>query len=389
MSLIIGAETGKQRRAYFELPSGDVRLTEEVALDDPWWGAVFGRPSARNAIVGRCRAFFSVLKGLEQALERKPRTLIMGETGTGKKVLATALSSAQRGPFVSLNCAGLPLFLLESEIFGHEKGAFTGAIAQKKGKVELASEGTLLLDDIDDMELSVQAKLLDFAETRGFYRLGGTELLQSDAWIIAGANPSLLEKLGNGRFRWDLYYRLCVHYIPIPSLRERREDILLLAVYFIMQENAKGGRKVTIMERRAVEWIMRFFWPGNVRELQGAIEGAFCRGVGPVLNPDELDIERYEAVFSIVSGRQLRPWKAPLSPATKESHRVKDDEVLEAIKRNGGSATTEELSRSFKVAARTIQRYTESLRERGLVTRVREGKKWLYSATDPNTCSVL
>jgi len=200
--------------------------------------------------------------------------LIEGESGTGKELFAKALhgmSERSNGPFIEINCGAIPHELFESELFGHERGAFTGAVATKKGKLELAENGTLFLDEIGEMPLDLQVKLLHVLENRQFTRVGGTTFLQSAARIVAATNRSLKDDINEGRFRKDLYYRLKVVYLRVPPLRERREDIPLLVQHFIEKHGKTAKKKVNGIELNALEILREYPWPGNVRELENVI----------------------------------------------------------------------------------------------------------------------
>ncbi len=234
-------------------------------------------------IVGRSPALKAALEKLRKAAAGDVTVLLLGESGTGKELFARALhalSHRSEGPFVAINCASIPESLLESELFGHEKGAFTGAHATKRGKFELASGGTLFLDEISEMSPALQAKLLRVIEEKRFERVGGTRTIEVDVRIVVATNRDLNKEVQEGRFREDLYYRISVFPIRIPPLRERKEDIPLLAEYFA--ERAAKDMKVEKPEisDAAMEKLLSYSWPGNVRELKNVIERAviLCEG---------------------------------------------------------------------------------------------------------------
>jgi formate hydrogenlyase transcriptional activator len=213
--------------------------------------------------------------------------LIYGETGTGKELIARAvhnLSSWKSNPFVRLNCAAIPTGLLESELFGHEKGAFTGAIIQRVGRFELANRGTIFLDEIGDIPLELQPKLLRVLQEREFERLGSTRTLRTDARLIAATNRDLKTMVEEQRFRSDLYYRLNVFPIRVPSLRERKEDIPLLVRHFVQEFSRRNDRVIDTIPSETMQALVRYHWPGNIRELQNVIERAVIISRGPVLN---------------------------------------------------------------------------------------------------------
>jgi Nif-specific regulatory protein len=217
--------------------------------------------------------------------------LLRGESGTGKELVARAAhrnSPRADRPFVAINCAALTETLLESELFGHEKGAFTGAIGLKKGKMELAEGGTLFLDEIGELPLTLQAKLLRALQEREFERVGGTRPVRVDFRLIAATNRDLEAASKTGTFRQDLYYRLNVVTLTLPPLRERRDDIQVLAEYFVRKHGPKSGRQVHGLEPSAVAMLTRYDWPGNVRELENAIEQALALGMSDHITTDDL-----------------------------------------------------------------------------------------------------
>jgi transcriptional regulator with PAS, ATPase and Fis domain len=214
--------------------------------------------------------------------------LITGESGTGKEVLARhihELSPRRGGPFVAINCSAIPATLFESELFGYERGAFTGAQRTTPGKVEAAHGGTLFLDEIGDLDLSLQPKLLRFLQERVFYRVGGTRAISADVRIIAATNTDLEAAVREGRFRQDLLYRLNVMQLHMPPLRERREDIPALIDYFVMRCANRLGVKVLGANDAAVALLQSYDWPGNIRELENAIERAVLLARGRILTP--------------------------------------------------------------------------------------------------------
>jgi two-component system NtrC family response regulator len=237
----------------------------------------------RGRIIGVSGQWKDVMLQVARVASSETTVLITGESGTGKEVVSHLIhqGSPRAGkPFVAINCAALPEQLLESELFGHEKGAFTGAIATKIGRIEQAAGGTLFLDEIGEMSPSVQAKFLRFLQEREFQRVGGTRTIQADVRVVAATNRDLGEAIAGEVFREDLYYRLNVFEIPVPPLRERREDILPLAEVFLQELGRTIGRPAAGISREAREWLLAYDWPGNVRELRNAIERAIllCDG---------------------------------------------------------------------------------------------------------------
>ncbi len=237
-------------------------------------------------IIGESAALKKVLRLVETVATTPSTVLIHGETGTGKELIARAihhLSSRRDRTFVKLNCAAIPLGLLESELFGHEKGAFTGAIIQKVGRFELAHQGTLFLDEIGDIPLELQAKLLRVLQEQEFERLGGTRTIRVDVRLIAATNRDLTKMVAEKQFREDLYYRLNVFPVAVPPLRERREDIPVLVRYFVQQFARRADKRVETIPVETMEALVQWPWPGNIRELQNVIERAVILTSGPAL----------------------------------------------------------------------------------------------------------
>ena len=237
-------------------------------------------------IVGRSPALRAVLRQVETVAGTDSTVLICGETGTGKELIARAihnLSSRSQNAFVKVNCAAIPTGLLESELFGHEKGAFTGAIAQRIRRFELANRGTLFLDEVGDISLELQPKLLRVLQEREFERLGSTRTVCVDVRLVAATNSDLLRMVDDRQFRADLYYRLNVFPVVVPPLRERQEDIPLLVSYFTQQYAARMGKEIGTIPSEAMERLLHYPWPGNIRELQNLIERAVILSPGPVL----------------------------------------------------------------------------------------------------------
>jgi formate hydrogenlyase transcriptional activator len=268
--------------AYGEIASLKDKLAQEVIyLQDE-----IRTELKFEEIVGNSDVLRRVLAELETVAPTDSTVLIYGETGTGKELIARAihnLSSRKSNAFVKLNCAAIPTGLLESELFGHEKGAFTGAIAQRVGRFELANRGTVFLDEIGEIPLELQPKLLRVLQEREFERLGSTRTLRSDARLIAATNRNLEEMVEDQRFRTDLYYRLNVFPLRVPALRERREDIPLLVRHFVQQFSRRMNRSIETIPSQTMNTLVRYDWPGNIRELQNVIERAVIVSAGPVL----------------------------------------------------------------------------------------------------------
>ena len=260
----------------------------------------------RHRIIGESPAIRRVLEFVAKAAPLESTVLITGESGTGKELAARALhDNSQRSakPFVAVNCAALTEAFLESDLFGHERGAFTGAIAQKKGKLELAEGGTLFLDEIGELAPVLQGKLLRVLQEREFERLGGTRIIKADLRLIAATNRDLGVLAREGKFRQDLYFRLRVLSIEMPPLRERQDDIPLLANYFRIQHSATLKRRVKGLSASARECLLRHDWPGNVRELGSAIESAVALGSTDLILPEDLP----ESVLSVATQDDTLP----------------------------------------------------------------------------------
>jgi len=273
-------------------------------------------------VIGNSPALESVLQQVERVAPTDSTVLIQGETGTGKELIAHAihnLSSRCGRPFVRLNCAAIPLDLLESELFGHEKGAFTGAIAQKIGRFELADKGTLFLDEVGDIPPALQPKLLRVLQEQEFERLGSTRTHQVDVRLVAATNRNLMEMANRGDFRSDLYYRLNVFPIMLPPLRDRSEDIPALVAHFVEIYGRRMSREIEHIPPTTMSALTSYHWPGNIRELQNLIERAVILSNDGVLpNP-------------LAAGETLAP-PAPSSATTlKDSERILILHTLESV----------------------------------------------------------
>ncbi len=255
--------------------------------------------SPLETIIGQSEPMMRVKERIERVAELDADVLVIGETGTGKELVSDtihALSARMSGPFIKINCAAIPESLLESELFGHEKGAFTGATAVKKGKFEQAKGGSILLDEIGDMPIHLQPKLLRAVEQKQVERLGGIAPISFDVRIIAATNQELEERVREGAFRSDLYYRLNVATILLPPLRERLDDVPLLAEFFIRRANRRLGTDILGVAPDAMAKMMAYDWPGNVRQLANAVERAaiFCKGTH--ITRSEMDLAFSRAI---------------------------------------------------------------------------------------------
>ncbi len=242
-------------------------------------------------IIGTSKEMREVYEQIAQVAPSHTTVLIRGESGTGKELAAHAIhynSPRAAKPFIKVNCAALPESLIESELFGHEKGAFTGAIARKRGRFEMAEGGTLFLDEIGDLSPAMQVKLLRVLQEREFERVGGTETVRANVRLIAATNVDLEQAVSDGRFRSDLYYRLNVFSIYLPPLRERKTDILLLADHFLEKYGSQNGKRIKRISTPAIDMLVSYHWPGNVRELENVIERATLVCEGSVIHGHNL-----------------------------------------------------------------------------------------------------
>ena len=300
---------------------------------------------APGNIVGTSALMQRVFEVVDQVAPSKATVLITGESGTGKELIANALhqrSPRVNGPFVKLHCAALAESLLESELFGHEKGAFTGALARKEGRFELANGGTLFLDEIGEISPSIQVKLLRFLQEHEFERVGGTQTIHVDVRVIAATNRKLADEVAKGKFREDLFYRLNVVALEMPALRDRRSDIPTLAQFFLERYAKQNARAVDSFAQQTLEILCAYDWPGNVRELENAIERAVVLTNGKVVEP-------------VVLPPQIRPavkTGMPVVPgATMEE--IEKFAILEALKAAGGS--TSKAAEMLGISTRTVQ----------------------------------
>jgi len=304
-------------------------------------------------IIGNSSRMQEVFDMVYRVADSNATVLLRGESGTGKTLVARALhahSSRKNGPFVVVNCASLPESLLESELFGHEKGAFTGAIARKIGRFEQAQGGTLFLDEISEISPAVQVKLLNVIQERTFQRLGGIEVLKTDIRLVAATNRDLEEAVQSGGFREDLYYRLNVFPIYLPPLRERRTDILLLAEYFLEKFSKENRKKIERISTSAIDLLIQYHWPGNVRELQNCMERA-------VLICDENTIKAIHLPPTLQSSDSVSS-DNPLSLATAVEN-FERDLIIDALKKNKGNQTraAQYLDTSLRIINYKIHNY--------------------------------
>jgi two-component system, NtrC family, response regulator AtoC len=302
-------------------------------------------------ITGRSRAMEKVFELVRQVSNTNATVLITGESGTGKEVVARAIhqqSFRKNQPFIAIHCAALSPSLLESELFGHEKGAFTGAVGRKKGKFEAADGGTVFLDEVNEIPLEMQVKLLRFLEMKELERVGGTESIPVDVRLLAASNADLEELVGKGRMREDLYFRLNVVRLQLPTLRERPEDIPLLVHEFIDEFSRANRKEITSITPAALRALQGYRWPGNIRELKNCLESMIVLAKNPVLDLDDLP-------------PQIQPGPANPPPAPGEINLKKLEKaaVVAALERSSGnkSRAAELLGVSRRTLYRKLEEY--------------------------------
>ena len=313
------------RNADLEAPVAAANLEDEVDHEID-----FGR------IVGRSPALRRALKQIETVSGTVSTVILEGETGTGKELFGQAihdLSGRRSGPFVKINCAAIPGGLLESELFGHEKGAFTSASAERVGRFELANGGTIFLDEVGEIPLELQPKFLRVLQERDFERLGGTRTLHTDIRVIAATNRDLRAMVERGTFRSDLFYRLNVFPVRVPALRERPEDIPLLVRRFADEASRRMNKSFAAIPFSTMRDLCRYSWPGNIRELQNVVERAVILSPGPLL---ELDIGDLNPRGSSMRGARSRVEAVPLRRLRDELEDAQRDAILHALLQAGG-----------------------------------------------------
>jgi DNA-binding NtrC family response regulator len=312
---------------------------------------------ARAQVIGSSPAWRKVCEMVEQIAPSRATVLISGESGTGKELIAALihqLSPRADRPFVTLNAAALPATLLEAELFGHEKGAFTGAQQRKLGRFELADGGTLFLDEIGDMPPEVQVKILRVLQDGTFERLGSTRTLQVDVRVVAATNKDLMQEVEAGRWRLDLYYRLNVISLRLPALRERREDIPLLVAHFLRKYAAQNNKQVTGIQQQVLQSLQLADWPGNVRELENVIERAVVLAKGPIIGIAELPghFQEKESVPT-PSDHFALPRHATLADIEREA-------IAQALQHSGGNRQA--TARSLNIGLATLYRKLKEYR---------------------------
>ena len=301
-------------------------------------------------IIGQSEAMAEVFDTVRQVAPARTTVLILGESGTGKELIAKAihgLSPRAKGPLVTVHCAALPATLLESELFGHERGAFTGAHERRMGRFEQANGGTLFLDEIGEIDATVQIKLLRFLGERTFERLGSNKTLSSDVRLITATNKDLAGRVRAGAFREDLFFRLNVVPIHLPPLRERREDVPLLTAAFVREFAVENGKAVKEVGGETMELLMKYPWPGNVRELRAVLEGAVVLSRGARLMPRDLPPH-------VRAGEGALLTASPIAAAPATMMEAEKDLIVRTLKETHGNRS--EAARRMGMARRTLHR---------------------------------
>lgn len=335
-----------------------LRLTMERAMDhsqlkeeNRLLRETLGSQFDRQNIIGQSTAMVKLLETVAQVAPSEATVLITGESGTGKEMVAGAIhfnSHRKDGPFVKINCAAITETLLESELFGHEKGAFTGAHRKKEGRFRQAHGGSIFLDEISEMSLSMQVKLLRVLQEREITRVGGEEVIKVDVRLLAATNKDLLQEIESGRFREDLYYRLNVVTLNIAPLRERREDIPLLAQHFLKMFAEKNRKKIKGFNPHAMDRLIRYDWPGNIRELMNAVERAAVLSLSEYLDEEDLPLVLRDMPSS--EGDPLKgaiPLEMPLEEVEKAT-------ILKTLEAAGGNKS--EAARRLGITRRTLHK---------------------------------
>ena len=319
---------------------------ENVALREE-----LGKSSMFEEVIGSSPVLQMVLARAAKVAPTDSTVLIMGETGTGKELIARAIhkrSKRSERPFISVNCAAVPSSLIMSELFGHEKGAFTGALQRRVGRFELAEGGTLFLDEVGDLPLETQIALLRVLQEREFERVGGTEVLRADVRVISATNRDLQVTIADGAFRSDLYYRLNVFPIKLPPLRDRKEDVPLLVNYFVDRYAKRAGKKIKHIQKKALEALEEYSWPGNVRELQNVIERSLIIG-----ETDEFSIDK-----SWIANEPQSPGSAPKDQKVNERQRIE----AALAQSNGKISGADGAAAKLGIPASTLESKIRSLR---------------------------
>jgi DNA-binding NtrC family response regulator len=351
-------------RAEFRTVVGKAARTRELSQKH-----VSGDPNQRGRyrIIGQSEPMHAVYDVIEKVADTPSTVLITGESGTGKELIARALhehSSRKDKPFVSVNCAAIPPDLLESELFGYERGAFTGAVTSKPGRFELAHGGTLFLDEIAEIPVSMQVKLLRALQEQEFERVGGIKTITVDSRLVAATNRDLKASIADGGFREDLYYRLNVVHVHLPPLRDRPSDIPLLLEHFVQKFNTKLGRSMTGFEDAAMKQLLRYGWPGNIRELENVVERCMIFAedgeVGSQHLPAEVRDSEGDLEPSLLADIGPTPGETGLKEAVREATlRLEREFIGRALDQTGGNVT--HTARLLKISRKSLQNKMKEL----------------------------
>lgn len=330
-----------------ELVIARVNERQKLIMENKYWRSNSNVDEKMNPIFSNSSKMFQIYEQIKRIAQSKASVLIQGESGTGKELVARAIhfhSNRYESPFIRVNCAALTETLLESELFGHERGAYTGAISKHLGRFELANDGTLLLDEISEISPNIQAKLLRVLEEEEFERVGGEKTIKIDVRIVATTNRNLLEEIHKGTFREDLFYRLNVVPVYLPPLRERREDIPLLVDYYLKKYSLENNVTVKAMDIAIMDYFCQYNWPGNVRELKNVIQRAVVMNSSDVLPTDQLnnlfihqDTKRPEGIMT--DGKAIED--------------VERDLIYSTLEKTGGNKTR--AAELLKITTRTLR----------------------------------
>ncbi len=325
-----------------------------------------GKIQNTSSIVGQSYLVKNLLNLIDQVAQSEAPVFLRGESGTGKSLIAEAIhktSSRKDGPFITINCPAIPGTLLESELFGHEKGSFTGAIKTKEGKFELADNGTVFLDEIGDLSVDLQVKILRVIQNKEFERVGGLKTIKTNARLIAATNSNVEKAVQEGRFREDLYYRLNVLPVYVPSLRERKDDIPVLVEYFLDLCSKRENKKFEPIAQDVLTALNEYSWPGNIRELENVVERAVILGKEPKLNLIDFSINKsFNQQQTFLTAPQLNILSPDNSPVNSVSVSLKDIEyrnLMEALNKTSGniSKTAKILGLSRDTLYRKMKKY--------------------------------
>lgn len=328
------------------------RATEHNRLkkENEYLKSRLGEQFDRQNLIGRSQSMVKLLETVAQVAPAEATVLISGESGTGKEMIANAIhfnSARREAPFVKINCAALTETLLESELFGHEKGAFTGAERRREGKFVQAHGGSLFLDEVSEMSKAMQVKLLRVLQEREVTRVGGAEVIKVDVRVIAASNKSLKEEIQKGNFREDLFYRLNVVSLHVPPLRERKEDIPMLAQHFLKHFSKRNNKNIQGYTPRAMQKIMAYSWPGNIRELMNAVERAVVLAHADFLDAAEIALIMGDSASSVGAAESDRP------PQNLSLEDVEKKSILGALDACGGNKS--EAARRLGITRKTLR----------------------------------